>query len=118
MTADQLAQILDELGKRLGPTGEHVFALAVRQVYVSAFVWIGVWLVAVLAVALVARPIYRWLQNDDGMGDRALGAFIGCLLGGFALVFLTGSAVVNLVSLLNPEYAALRDLLGAIGGVK
>ena len=35
MTADQLSQLLDELGKRLGPSGEHVFALAVRQVYID-----------------------------------------------------------------------------------
>jgi hypothetical protein len=112
---DDLARILDDLGERLGPTGEYLFELAVRQVYIEAAT------AAVLAVAWIAitaatvRPIYRWSQGDpNGHGGREMIASIGgmtwCLLG----VLILGMAAYAVPAILNPEYAALRNLLGAI----
>lgn len=119
MTPDQLAQILDDLGKRLGPTGQHVFELAVRQVYINA----GVATVMVLATAIVgivALPrLMRWQQLDQSStGDRGIVVMIlGFLYGALGLIVLV-FAFFTIPSVLNPEYAALRDILSAIGGAK
>ncbi len=113
MNTDDLARLLDELGQRLGPTGEYVFQLAVRQVYVNAILSIGLWLALVIArrarppgVALgggrrvllhprahgdVRRP---WVPDRSDRPHRP--------------------AIGGLQGLLNPEYAALRDIMGAI----
>ena len=114
MNADDLVRLLDELGQRLGPTGEYVFALAVRQVYVDAAIYIGAWLVVVIGLAIVARPLYRWTQDDRSSGERGLAAALGAMCAGFVLVILTVAALLSLASLLNPEYAALRSLLGSV----
>ena len=114
MSADDLVRLLDELGQRLGPTGEYVFALAVRQVYVDAAIYIGAWLVVVIALAIVARPLYWWTQDGDSYSDRGLMATLGAMCAGFVLVGLTVAALLSLASLLNPEYAALRSILGSV----
>ena len=116
MTADELARILDELGQRLGPTGEYVFALAVRQVYIDALIGLGVF-AALLVIGLVAfRPIYRWAEDGNSYGDRGIVAILAGVFWALA-VLMTGLNALffdGLPSLLNPEYAALRDLLGTI----
>ena len=73
MNPDDIARILDDLGQRLGPTGEYVFSLAVRQVYIDAFAGLLCWLAFAVINAFLVIP-----------------------------------------DVLNPEYAALRDILGAI----
>lgn len=121
MSADDLAKLLDELGRRLGPAGEHVFALAVQRVIVGGVV--GLILGAVLiAVGVVGgRFLWRWV-TEPGQGpysDRPMG---GALLG-FALivgtVFGVFSVSTAVIQLLTPEYSALENLLRAVtGGVK
>ena len=115
MNADELAKILDELGQRLGPTGEYVFALAVRQAYIEGWTFVGVavlfglaTLVGVIgsAVSIVRRP------SDKDAGYY--GAVVAMVSG---LGFVIASAfffAYGLPKLLNPEYAALRDLIGTI----
>ena len=118
MTPEQLAQILDELGTRLGPTGQHVFELAVRQVYINAAVVgiiFGVWLLITLVAAV---PAYRWSQSGNSYSDR--GFVLGTIsvfwgIGGLLLFIMV---VIYVPSIFNPEYAAIRDILSAIGRAK
>lgn len=118
MNPDDLAKILDELGKRLGPTGEHVFELAVRQVYINAatatlllVVFVGI---NVLAVPRMWR--YVTAPNQGSYSDRGMAAFLLGMLdvgvGGLVLL----AAVIYIPSVLNPEYAAIRDILSAVSG--
>jgi hypothetical protein len=115
MTADELARILDELGRRLGPTGAHVFDLAVRQVYINgivSLVLLGV--VAIVGIVTIPRA-YKWSVADTNpYGDRGMLVVMGGA--GYCLVVLLVviNAAVFVPAMLNPEYAALRDLLSAI----
>lgn len=112
MSADELTRLLDELGKRLGPTGSHVFELAVRQVYVNAGTAI-VFAVVVLGLGLVYGPrVRRWVDADtNSYSDRELPAmFLG--IGYAVAVIIAAIFVVYAVpGVLNPEYAALANLL-------
>ena len=114
MTADDLAKVLDELGKRIGPAGEYVFGLAVRQVYIDAATSI-VFAVVTAAIWALAWPrVYRWVQDGDSYSDREI---VGILLGiaAFSLAIIAAvSLACSVPALFNPEYAAIRNLIGAI----
>jgi hypothetical protein len=114
MDADEIGRILDELGERIGPAGERVMELAIRQVYIDAALAVIGWLVLVAIGALVARPLYRWVQDGGSYSSRDLGALLVGVAWGGALAFTTIALAIGLSSVLNPEYAALRDLIGAV----
>jgi hypothetical protein len=118
MNADELTRLLDELGTRLGPTGEYVFGLAVRQVYINAVTSVVLLGVALAVGALAGPRVLRWVRaGNDGRGygnDREIVAFILGICWGFGLVLAVLAVVMYVPSVLNPEYAALRSLLGQI----
>lgn len=116
MDSTELSRLLDELGQRLGPTGEYVFALAVRQVYINAAV-AAVLLTLVIALGVIAGPrIYRWQLHNPTYGSRDLVALIGALIYGILLVIVAPLAFIAIPNAFNPEYAALRDIIGAVTG--
>jgi hypothetical protein len=104
MNPDDLARILDELGRRLGPAGEHVFALAVRQQIIEGIVWVTVGLLLIIA-GVVAFLVIRRQTDSDGFE---------WLAGGILWVVAAVALIPGLLQLLNPEYAAIRDLLKAV----
>jgi len=126
MTADELSRILDELGKRLGPTGRHVFDLAVRQVYIDAIIGIviGVVVVSIYVVgmnkliAMTRSALVRQKESDHYYSsDPFLDWFPVDMVGifaGVAVILGVRNLVDSLSHLANPEYAALRDLMGAL----
>lgn len=115
MNPDDIIRLLDELGERLGPAGQRVFELAVRQVYVEAITVLAA-LAILIAVGLVFGPrLARWSEGGGAYSDRPLLAIFvwlgygGLLVGAVLLVML-----VAVPGIFNPEYAALSRLLGAI----
>lgn len=103
MSADQLSAFLDELGKRLGPAGSHVFDLAVRQQLIAGAIETLVGLL-ILAGGIVAFAVMR-RHEADGFEWMALG--LGFVFGG---VFFFSA----LPLLLNPEWQAISDILRAV----
>lgn len=114
MNADDLAKILDELGRRLGPTGSHVFELAMRQIVINASISIGAFVILLVIGLVAARPLYRWVQGNSTYGYRDMVAVVAVALYGITMLMVTWFAVAGFANLLNPEYAAIRDLLGAV----
>ena len=112
MTAEQLSKILDELGQRLGPAGEHVFQLAVRQSWINGLLFVIGGVLLILTSVAVFSLAWRWTRETYEK-EIARGVF-----GFFCLVGSGAGAVMVMTSLsilLNPEYAAIRDLLSAVG---
>lgn len=120
MTADELAKLLDTLGQRLGPTGQHVFELAVRQVYIDAATAAIALVITLIVGAVVAPRLYRWRSADDAddAGGRDILLMFPAALYGCAVLFMLWWALASIPAILNPEYAAIRDILHAIGSVK
>ena len=108
MNPDDLARILDELANRLGPGGEYVFGLAVRQAAIEG--WTSLSLLVGGVVAFGAGAL-RFDWSTEEVTPSFLAAAVGFLVAfGGALVFFTG----GITKLLNPEYAALTDILSRI----
>jgi hypothetical protein len=119
MNAEELARILDELGRRLGPTGERVFELTLRYVVTDAIVGTIVSATFLVALLLIWRyAIGRWRRWDDPNGDKVFVAGLGGSLGLAATVLIGALCLwqigVNVVTILNPEYAAIRELVGTV----
>ena len=130
MNADDLANILDELGQRLGPTGEHVFNLAVRQVVIDGAMslLLGVaLLVGMVVTVVVTRRLYvvasaKYEANKgraydySSPPDAAFWAFATGVVVAVQAAFALIAFSCSIPYILNPEYQAIRSLLGAIGG--
>lgn len=116
MSADELSKLLDELGKRLGPTGQHVFDLAIRQVIIDGAIGVGLLALFSIATIVMVPRVYRWTKGGDGYhsDDRGMVASIVGLVWSIVGAFVLLNGIWELSRLLNPEYAALRDILGAI----
>ena len=104
MNPDDLARILDELGRRLGPAGEHVFALAVRQQIINGVFGVIAALILMI-VGVVFVVVGRRQIDSDGFEWFA---------GGVAWIIAAIALIGGLSLLLNPEYAAIRELLSAV----
>ncbi len=54
MSADEIIRLLEQLSEVLSPTAQHVFELAVKQVYIQGFVSLGVAILGFVACAACA----------------------------------------------------------------
>jgi hypothetical protein len=104
---DDIARILDDLGNRLGPAGEYVFALSVRYVVTDAILGLAFGAIA----AVIAVVAARWASRQQ-YEEVLLGYLLAGVLGAIAALF----GFLNLRTLLNPEYAAIRDILSRVIG--
>ena len=114
MNPDDLVRILDELGERLGPTGEFVFALAVRQVYIDAITMIVLSAAYVVALAVAVPRVARWIADGDSYDGRGLVGIFGGVGATILGVLLLVGVLWYVPALFNPGYAALRNILGAV----
>ena len=112
MDADEIGRILDEIGERMGPAGEYVWVLAVRQSYIGGVTGIltGLLLTAICgagllwAVHLIRKPKSSYTEEGFAGTFLLIGSFLGVAAGWFI-------AVSGVHSLLNPEYQAMVRLL-------
>ena len=114
MKPEDIAKILDDLGQRLGPSGEYVFGLAVRQVYVNgiaAFVMFG----SLVALGLIIGSRFlRWGRDKEASEVQWFASVIlGLTYGTVVTIFAIGT-FFDVRAMFNPEYAALSDLLSKI----
>lgn len=129
MNPDDIARILDDLGQRLGPAGQYVFGLAVRQAFIDGLLQTGIAVVGLTVVGVVVLAAARisrrqWARESADKRDSyyskpdILDYVFPWMLGGIGGVFAVGFLLIllmtGLLKLLNPEYAALTDILGRI----
>lgn len=116
MNPDDLAKILDDLSRRLGPAGQHVFDLAVRQVIIDSVIGIVFGVLFIVVFLIVARIDIAQAREHGDLFDAPLG-FPLMMVTIFASIAALGSLYLigmDLSRLFNPEYSAIRDILGAL----
>jgi ABC-type dipeptide/oligopeptide/nickel transport system permease subunit len=112
MTPDQITQILNELTTKMGPTGQQVWNIAVYQQQIIGVIGvIAAVIMLLVGIVLAAITVVMFQRYDDGGAGVITGMFS---IVSFAIAFV--SAIMALPILLNPQYAALMDLVGRITG--
>lgn len=130
MDPTQLTAILDDIGRRIGPAGQHVYELAVRQAVITGVIeLVGGLLLLISAVVIAvvvplhfksarrayeARTLSGGYRYDSGP-DRDIYVVVGVVGVAATLIFGAGCVASSVTHLLNPEYVALRDILSTLG---
>ena len=114
MNPEDIARILDDLGNRIGPAGEYVWQLTVRQVVIDAWLWgaFGILLFLVgVACVVIAVKMYPPDSGDTPISDGAAFLALTGLAASIAGILMD---VMLGTTLLNPEYHAMIRLLDSV----
>jgi tellurite resistance protein TehA-like permease len=112
MDADELALILDELESRVEGPGKYLFDLAVREVLLTSILYLILFAVVATSLLYILYRIYRWSRvPHERYEDREFPLVFGGLFILTVVIFGSWIAVSSIVRLLNPEYAAISDIL-------
>ena len=132
---EELTVLLRELGAKLGVTGEHLWGTMVRQAMIEG-VFRLVWLLACsFGVLLCLAGWYRMHRNynawasetdrcrdfDDYMAKKSSTGWFGLfalVVASLTTLLIWGFSIERAASipaaLLNPEYWALKEILGGL----
>ena len=109
-----ISQVLDELGRRFGATGAHLWQVMVKQVYVEAMqssLTSLILLITSICFFLFARKIWK---DEDADDDKKIGfGIVTAILGIITFIFTTIAISDVSQALINPEYVAfgiIKDL--------
>jgi cellulose synthase/poly-beta-1,6-N-acetylglucosamine synthase-like glycosyltransferase len=114
MTPEQLTQFLDELGNRLGPTGSHVFDLAVRYQIISSCISILLALATAIMFTALAKWIWKKREEMSDEDDIAVVSAIVCIAYPLLMMIPVLFVFASMNRLLNPEYSAIQDILSRL----
>jgi hypothetical protein len=110
MTPEEIVTILDEIGERVGPAGQYAWEAAIRYKFAEALFGIGISAgLFVIGTLMFFGALFLGDEtNDAHVIVLVVGGMIS-ILSLFALVIGGGHWVP---SLLAPEFAVLKDLIG------
>lgn len=120
---EQTEQLIRELADKLGTTAEHLWGVLIQQALITGIVDT----VAMLVFGVIIVRLFIFVKaktteraetatsyaRADWEDEQAVGAWLGwgVLAFTFSLV-LAGSASMTMAAFLNPEYWALKQILG------
>lgn len=120
---EELTNVLSQLAEKLGTTTEYLWSVLIKQAPISALTTLFQ-MVLFVVVGIILFKIHKWLcQTPEGnynsrYDDYEELAVIPMLLAGIGyiivmiILFFCISDVVN--GFFNPEYWALKEILGKI----
>jgi len=109
MNPDDIAKILDDLGQRLGPAGQHVFQVAIQQVYVDSTL-IGILTIGVIIATILLFRYTKKVYGPQTIDDKISTAMLGFVIG----VFEVGFLIITIKPMFNPEWSAIQRILDSI----
>ena len=122
----ELEQIIEMLIEKLGPLGEHVWTVYVRQVYLMA---VQEFVFALLLLAgggvLVALSKWLWAQRQTAVENNRGKSYpwtndtfgwdmatMVAVIGACCVIVFGVASLLGCLDVLNPEYYAIQMLLG------
>jgi len=122
---DKTAALLEKLADKLGTTSEHLWGVLTTQAQISGAVDLAVIVAATLAAGVATRIVWRkssigvdsegrylaaeWSEEKIFFARLAAG---GLVLTAAALILTSAHSVAS--AFLNPEYWALKQVLGIL----
>lgn len=117
---EETLKLIEAFAAKLGTTAEHVWAVLVRQAYVSGWCDLVFYLAVSIAVALTLKLAKKCQQkakeesDKRGWGDEEgwVAGLTACLITSMILVLVSILSIDDTITkFFNPEYWALRQIL-------
>jgi hypothetical protein len=120
-TINAFSQQIQKVAQALKQPAQAIYAIYVRQQIVSNIVniigdllWCGIMTFVIIYLAkLILKHDFGW--EDDKVWTCFI-ASIGVVVLGVALWFVMGDILSSVVSLINPQYAAIQDIISTVKG--
>lgn len=110
-------EILTKIADQLGTTVEHLWGVLLRQATISSVVntilFIGLFVALVWTFKVIRRNVKEGSLEEEGMVICYVGWYFSAMT--VCIVFLCLASVI-IAGFINPEYWALKRLMGMIGG--
>lgn len=105
--------LLNELALKLGTTTEYLWGVLIKQAPISS-----ISLTVFIALLCVTSFFgFRWLQKPEIIRHEAYPVFLlvfaGCVFASFLIICFSFESII--AGFLNPEYWALKEILGLVG---
>lgn len=114
---DKTIELLRQMAEKLGTTGEHLWAVLVRQSYIEGGLDLF-WFVFLQTVVWVGLAQARkW--SSKAKKDKCIEVFViiwiaWVLLGGFLIPISFVNLHTAIIDLTNPEFSALQEVLRCV----
>lgn len=121
MTEEKIIQMMIDLINNIKNVAPEIWAIAVKQIYVYAFQNIAMTCFSIIAIILLRKCIYYLIDKHKENTDIAMESFLEAGIGasGFIIVLNILIALFSFTSgishLINPEYYAIKLLIGLAG---
>ena len=124
MNPNDIVGIVERIAELLTPGAQQAWDIAVRQARAQSIAYL-VWSIictagAILAVILL-KKVFRKMSDPTsvwggGDGSEAVGTTLGLIVAIVSLLAIAGTNINNaILYLANPEYQAIKLLLGLVG---
>ena len=128
MNADLVKELmtrLDAIGDKIGKGAGYIFPLAIRQVYIDAFVIFAATIMIMVATAIfikMALLYHKTVEDSDNLSRLERDKYemlyitftVSSIFGAVLLMLFIMISLYQLSYILNPEYAALKSLLNTV----
>lgn len=115
LVSDKIDVAMSTLSTKLGVATDHFYPILVKQQYVSAISGISISAVASLVFYLIFRRFSPRADRHGDYGSMDGGITIISAIGMIvSLLFFIACLIEGIPAILNPEYAALMDLLKVV----
>ena len=123
--ADRVESVLGAIAQKLGQGVEHFWPVFIRQQAVEAITALMLVVIGLIAGTLIFRVGVKTYKASNGTefnpDYKMVLGIIGMIMGGLALLIasigLCAEASNVVTGLINPEYAAVRDVVQMVQGV-
>ena len=112
MNPEDVANVFDEIGERVGPLGAQTAEILVRGTFAESLAWV----IAGGVFTLIILSITAYMIGKAGSDDDKIFVVV---LSFFAFLFIAAPMIfLNLVGVVAPDYVAIKHVLEAIAGAQ
>jgi hypothetical protein len=114
---DNITKLIQQLAQRIGTTADKIFPWYVKQQIVSAYTDLAAFAIFLVILGVTFWKTYPKADFEDGNRNAVFAIISGALFLS-ALIFLMICFSTLLSQIINPEYYAMKDLVGQLAELR
>ena len=125
MNPEDISDILDEIGERIGPMGSAAWEILVQGTFAVSLVGTIAGILLLIGGIVAAQRLHKYgrtlirqdYKNVEQLTDSGIGTLVGAwFVGVFVPIIGVLVTTHNLVGVLAPEFRVLENILATIKG--